>query len=63
MLSTTGMTGLGPFCGSGSTLIATEKVWRQVRLVELDRRLVDVMVRRCRMQSRTLCSARPLSRF
>jgi DNA modification methylase len=38
MLSTTGRKGLDPLCGSGSTLIATEKAGRQVRLVKLDRR-------------------------
>jgi DNA modification methylase len=40
MLSTTGMKGLDPFCGS------TEKAGRQVRLVKLDPKYVDVIVRR-----------------
>lgn len=34
------------FGGSGSTLIACEKIGRQARLVELDARFVDVIVRR-----------------
>jgi DNA modification methylase len=37
---------LDPFGGSGSTLIAAEKAGRQARLVELDPRYVDVIVRR-----------------
>jgi DNA modification methylase len=37
---------LDPFGGSGSTLIAAEKTGRQARLVELDPRYVDVIVRR-----------------
>jgi DNA modification methylase len=37
---------LDPFGGSGSTLIACEKTGRQARLVELDPRYCDVMVRR-----------------
>jgi DNA modification methylase len=35
-----------PFGGSGSTLIACEKVGRQARLIELDPRYCDVIVRR-----------------
>jgi DNA modification methylase len=37
---------LDPFGGSGSTLIACEKAGRQARLVELDPKYVDVIVRR-----------------
>ena len=37
---------LDPFGGSGSTLIACEKAGRQARLVELDPKYVDVIIRR-----------------
>jgi DNA modification methylase len=37
---------LDPFAGSGSTLIACEKAGRQARLIELDPKYVDVIVRR-----------------
>ncbi|MCC6363000.1 MAG: site-specific DNA-methyltransferase [Bryobacterales bacterium] len=37
---------LDPFGGSGSTLIACEKTGRQARLIELEPRYCDVMVRR-----------------
>jgi DNA modification methylase len=37
---------LDPFCGSGTTLIACEKTGRSARLVELDPKYVDVIVRR-----------------
>jgi DNA modification methylase len=37
---------LDPFGGSGSTLIACEKTGRQARLVELDPKYVDVIIRR-----------------
>jgi len=37
---------LDPFGGSGSTLIACEKAGRQARLVELDAKYCDVIVRR-----------------
>ena len=37
---------LDPFGGSGTTLIACEKVGRQARLVELDPKYCDVIVRR-----------------
>jgi DNA modification methylase len=37
---------LDPFGGSGSTLIACEKTGRQSRLIELDPRYVDVIVKR-----------------
>jgi DNA modification methylase len=37
---------LDPFGGSGSTLIACEKTGRSARLVELDPRYCDVIVRR-----------------
>ncbi len=37
---------LDPFGGSGSTLIACEKTGRQARLIELDPRYGDVVVRR-----------------
>ena len=37
---------LDPFGGSGSTLIACEKAGRQARLVELDPRYCDVIMRR-----------------
>jgi DNA modification methylase len=39
---------LDPFGGSGSTLIACEKAGRQARLIELDPRYCDVIVRRFR---------------
>jgi DNA modification methylase len=35
-----------PFGGSGTTLIACEKTSRQARLIELDPRYCDVIVRR-----------------
>ena len=41
-----GQTVLDPFGGSGTTLIAAEKSGRQVRLMELDPKYVDVIVRR-----------------
>ena len=37
---------LDPFGGSGSTLIACEKARRHARLIELDPRYVDVIIRR-----------------
>ena len=37
---------LDPFGGSGSTLIACAKAGRQARLIELDPRYCDVIVRR-----------------
>jgi len=37
---------LDPFAGSGSTLIACERIGRQARLIELDPRYCDVIVRR-----------------
>jgi DNA modification methylase len=37
---------LDPFGGSGSTLIACEKTGRQARLIELDPKYVDVIIRR-----------------
>jgi DNA modification methylase len=37
---------LDPFGGSGSTLIACEKTGRHARLIELDPRYCDVIVRR-----------------
>jgi DNA modification methylase len=37
---------LDPFAGSGSTLIACEKAGRQARLIELDPRYCDVIIRR-----------------
>jgi DNA modification methylase len=37
---------LDPFGGSGSTLIACEKAGRHARLVELDPKYCDVIVRR-----------------
>jgi DNA modification methylase len=37
---------LDPFGGSGSTLIASEKLGRKARLIELDPKYVDVIVRR-----------------
>jgi DNA modification methylase len=37
---------LDPFGGSGSTVIACEKTGRQARLVELDPKYCDVIVRR-----------------
>ena len=37
---------LDPFLGSGSTLIAAEKIGRQCRGIELDPRYVDVAIRR-----------------
>jgi DNA modification methylase len=37
---------LDPFGGSGSTLIACARAGRQARLVELDPRYCDVIIRR-----------------
>ncbi|WP_196297813.1 DNA-methyltransferase, partial [Xanthomonas albilineans] len=37
---------LDPFGGSGSTLIACEKSGRRARVIELDPKYVDVIVRR-----------------
>jgi hypothetical protein len=37
---------LDPFGGSGSTLIACDKTGRQARLLELDPKYCDVIVRR-----------------
>ena len=37
---------LDPFGGSGTTLIAAEKTGRVARLIELDPKYVDVIVRR-----------------
>ena len=37
---------LDPFGGSGTTLIAAEKSGRSARLIELDPKYVDVIVRR-----------------
>lgn len=37
---------LDPFGGSGTTLIAAEKSGRQARLIELDPKYCDVIVRR-----------------
>jgi DNA modification methylase len=37
---------LDPFGGSGSTMIASQKIGRMGRLMELDPRFVDVIVRR-----------------
>jgi DNA modification methylase len=42
---------LDPFGGSGTTLIACERAGRQARLVELDPRYCDVIVRRWQEQS------------
>jgi DNA modification methylase len=42
---------LDPFGGSGSTLIACDKVGRQARLIELDPKCCDVIVRRWRRYS------------
>jgi len=44
--SKTGDIVLDPFGGSGSTLIACEKSGRRARLIELDPKYVDVIVRR-----------------
>ena len=43
---------LDPFGGSGSTLIACEKAGRQARLIELDPRYCDVIVRRWHRRAR-----------
>ena len=37
---------LDPFCGSGTTIIAAERVGRRCNAIELDPRYVDVIVRR-----------------
>ncbi len=37
---------LDPFAGSGTTLIACEKSGRQARLIELEPRYCDVIIRR-----------------
>lgn len=44
--SVTGQTVLDPFGGSGTTLIAAEQLNRTARLMELDPKYVDVIVRR-----------------
>lgn len=44
--SRTGDVVLDPFGGSGTTLIAVEKTGRKARLIELDPKYVDVIVRR-----------------
>jgi len=44
--SKSGDTVLDPFAGSGSTLIACEKAGRQARLIELEPRYCDVIIRR-----------------
>lgn len=41
-----GETVLDPFAGSGSTLIACEKTGRQARLIELEAKYCDVIIRR-----------------
>lgn len=43
---------LDPFGGSGSTLIAAEKVGRRARIIEIDPRYVDVMIRRWQTYTR-----------
>ena len=42
---------LDPFGGSGSTLIACEQTGRQARLMELDPKYVDVIIRRWQQQT------------
>ncbi len=37
---------LDPFGGSGTTIIACEKIGRQARVIELDPKYCDVIVRR-----------------
>jgi DNA modification methylase len=37
---------LDPFLGSGSSLIAAERVGRQLRAIEIDPRYVDLTIRR-----------------
>ena len=37
---------LDPFAGSGTTVIACEKMGRQARVIELDPKYCDVVVRR-----------------
>jgi DNA modification methylase len=37
---------LDPFGGSGSTLIAAEQVKRRCRMIELDQKYVDVIIKR-----------------
>jgi DNA modification methylase len=44
--SRTGDLILDPFAGSGTTLLAAERTGRRARLVELDPRYADVIVRR-----------------
>jgi DNA modification methylase len=44
--SQTGDVVMDPFGGSGTTLIAAEKTGRSARLIELDPKYVDVIVRR-----------------
>jgi DNA modification methylase len=44
--STSRDTVLDPFGGSGSTLIACERTGRQARLIELEPKYCDVIVRR-----------------
>jgi len=50
---------LDPFAGSGSTIIAAERVGRQARAIELDPKYVDVAVRRYeRLTGRSAVHAR-----
>ena len=49
--STLGDVVLDPFAGAGSTLIAAARIGRQARLIELDPRYCDVVVRRWREQT------------
>ena len=41
-----GALGYDPFCGSGTTIIAAERLGRRCAAVELDPQYVDVAVRR-----------------
>jgi DNA modification methylase len=47
---------LDPFAGSGTTVIACEKTGRQARVIELDPKYCDVIVRR--WEAFTGCQAR-----
>jgi DNA modification methylase len=42
---------LDPFGGSGTTLIAAERTGRRARLIELDSKYADVIVRRWQQQT------------
>ena len=55
---------LDPFGGSGTTLIAAEKTGRRARLLELDPRYCDTIIRRWqRLNGKHACHAESGKRF